>query len=96
MKTVSANKWTRICENSPEGALLQMLASPQLEVVYAAQAELARRAAEPPCTNLYKWRKEMAEGKRDAYVFDELWRKACEEASVAENQTRISPRAGVA
>lgn len=67
-----------------------MLAAPQLEVAYAAQAELAKRRAPSPCPNLDKWRKEIAEGKRDAYLFDELWRQACEETNETETVKLIT------
>ena len=89
MRTVSANKWTLICQNSPEDALVKMLSSPQLEVAYAAQAELSRRSAPNPCPMLDKWRKEMRDGKRDAYVFDELWKKACEETNEMEKPRQL-------
>lgn len=85
MNTVSANKWTVICANSNGDALVKMLSSNfQPEAIYAAQLELAKRASASPCPNLDKWRREMEEKKRDAYVFDELWKKACEEVRAAE------------
>ena len=86
MKSASANKWTVICQNSSEDALIKMLCSSNmLEVIYAAQAELARRSCPMSARpNLDKWAKELKEGKRTPYDLDELWRKACEEMNSME------------
>lgn len=85
MKSVSANKWSVIAQNSSEDALLRMLSSPMLEMIYAAQAELARRSCPMSARpNLDKWTREMREKKRTAFDLDELWRKACDEMNRKE------------
>lgn len=85
MKSHSANKWTMIAQNSSDSALVRMLASNVFELVYAAQAELARRSSPQSARpNLDKWEKELREGKRTFYDFDDLWRKACDEMNKQE------------
>lgn len=85
MTAHSANKWTVICQHTPTDSLVKMLASNfELEAIYAAQAELAQRANPSPCPNLDRWRKELADGRRSIYTFDEVWKAACDEARQME------------
>ncbi len=81
--------WKAIARGSSTDALAQMLGSSYLpmEAIWHAGAELTRRSQAPPpdqCPNLTKWRAELAAGVRDAYKFDDLWRKACDEMNQLE------------
>lgn len=85
--------WQAIARNSSESALVQIVGSNFVkEAVYAAQAELARRAELDSRTFLTEWRKEMADGKRTSLTFDKLWRMACEEMRDAEFLSATAPR----
>lgn len=76
--------------NADDSTLVQIVGSNQrLETVYAAQAELVRRADAPAYTNLYQWQTELEAGLRTVDTFDELWRLACEEANETEAFRRI-------
>lgn len=84
---VSGKNWTAVCRNSSDAALTQILCSSlQYEIVYAAQAELARRSELVVLSypNLDKWRMELRAGLRQPDTVDELWRTACGEATQQE------------
>lgn len=96
MSRLPVDKWLRTMRNSPDDVLVRMFGGsdfPQ-EAVWAAGAELERReqvkVEAGAYTNLYEWRKQVAAGQRDAFTFDGLWRKACEEATEFELRAIMS------